>query len=163
MRIFIIRHAWAEERDSQRWPDDGLRPLTKKGRKRFVKLVRRLQDGDFEPEVIATSPLVRCRQTADLLAEQFDAAEPPIVELDALAPGSDLETLIQWSNEHDVAQLAWVGHSPDVGDLLGELIGAAGEAFRYPKGAVACVDFDESIARNQGQLRWLATADLLGL
>ena len=41
MLLYIVRHAWAEERGAK-FPDDDLRPLTDAGRKRFKKLVRKL-------------------------------------------------------------------------------------------------------------------------
>ena len=40
MELFIIRHAWAAERDDAAFPDDSLRPLTDKGRKRFARWSR---------------------------------------------------------------------------------------------------------------------------
>ena len=44
MILYIIRHAWAEEADEARWPDDGRRPLTKAGRKRFAQVVETLAE-----------------------------------------------------------------------------------------------------------------------
>ncbi|HEY2827752.1 MAG TPA: histidine phosphatase family protein, partial [Pirellulales bacterium] len=85
MLLYIVRHAVAEERDETRWPDDSERPLTEEGVKRFGKLLKRLSDIRFAPEVIASSPLVRCRQTAELIAKHFPSS-PKIVLLDALAP-----------------------------------------------------------------------------
>ncbi len=75
-----------------------------------------MTDAGFEPTQIATSPLIRCRQTADLiLARRGDEAK--LVELEALRPGSDLDQLLTWSNKQPDEELAWVGHAPDVGDL----------------------------------------------
>ena len=42
MNLFIIRHAWAAERDDAAFPDDSLRPLTDEGRKRFARMVEAL-------------------------------------------------------------------------------------------------------------------------
>ena len=33
MNLYIIRHAWAAERDDGQWPDDDLRPLTAEGKR----------------------------------------------------------------------------------------------------------------------------------
>ena len=156
MQLFIIRHAFAGQHGDPRWPNDELRPLTRKGRKRFSRLVKKLARGDFRPTVIATSPLVRCRQTAVAGAERL-GREDHVVELDALRPGSQLEELVAWTNNQGAAAAAWVGHSPDVEELAAALLGARNGALRFAKGAVAAIEFDERVARDQGELLWLAT------
>ena len=92
MDLYIIRHAWAAERDDQRWPDDGLRPLTEEGKKRFAKVAASLVDRGMKLQVVGASPLVRCRETAQILVAA--AGKPKLVELDELRPGSDLEGLL---------------------------------------------------------------------
>jgi phosphohistidine phosphatase len=163
MDLYIIRHAWAEERDAARWPDDGLRPLTGAGRKRFAEVVAKLSERDVAPSILATSPLVRCRQTADILAEGLPSG-PEVVELAALEPGSDLETIIDWSaaqaEDHD--QIGWVGHAPDVDRLCAALVCGDDAWIRFAKGSVAALRFDGPPAPGSGELRWLATAKVLG-
>ena len=167
MQLYIVRHAWAFERDPARFPDDRLRPLEPKGVKRFRRVVRRLVRRDVCPTWIATSPLVRCRQTADLLGRQL-SGDLPIEELDALAPGSDLDEAILWTRQKladtDVmhAQVAWVGHSPDVEELCARLIGAAGATIRFAKGAVASLWFADLPMVGSGRLDWLVNAKILG-
>jgi phosphohistidine phosphatase SixA len=156
MQLFIIRHAYAGQHGDPRWPNDELRPLTGKGRKRFSRLVKKLARGDFSPTVIGTSPLVRCRQTADALAERL-GLEDHVVELDALRPDSQLDELVSWTNQQGAQAVAWVGHSPDVEELAATLLGARSGALRFAKGAVAAIDFDEGVGRDQGELLWLAT------
>ncbi len=159
--LYIIRHAWAEDRDLLHWPTDWERPLTRDGRRRFAAVVERLVERGFAPEIIATSPLVRCRQTAGIVAE-IAGGDPPIVVLDALQPGSDLGALLGWTAHEaaDCEQVAWVGHAPDVGWLAARLIGE-GE-LRFAKGAVAALRFADRPAVGQGELRWLVTAKILG-
>jgi len=55
MRLYLVRHAWAEEADSKRWPNDGERPLTDDGKKRFRKTVEALVERGFAPRVVAGS------------------------------------------------------------------------------------------------------------
>jgi phosphohistidine phosphatase len=159
--LFIIRHAWAFERDTDRFPDDRLRPLTPEGQKRFRKVVKELAKRGLMPEVIATSPLIRCTQTADILAELVPG-EPAVSEIEALAPDSDPQAMIAWSAHHAGRNLAWVGHAPDVDNLAAALLGAGGDSIRFAKGAVAAIDFDQQVAPGQGRLQWLVTAKVLG-
>ena len=163
MDLYIIRHAWAGQYGDPQWPDDGLRPLTDEGKERFARVVERLAGRGFGPEVIATSPAVRCRQTADLVAEGL-ANGAEVVELDALLSGSDLDALLEWTNQQspEHREVAWVGHAPDVGRLAAGLIAQSGAWIRFAKGAVAAIRFHGTPAPGDGELRWLVTAKLLG-
>jgi phosphohistidine phosphatase len=163
MDLYIVRHAWAGHYGDPEWPDDALRPLSPEGRKRFARVVQKLAGKEFAPQVIATSPLLRCRQTAEIVAEGAPG-HPQVVELDALEPGSDLEELVAWTvrQAEDYQRLAWVGHAPDVGHLTAALIGQSRAWIRFAKGGVAAVRFDNQIAPGEGELRWLATAKILG-
>jgi len=161
MLLYILRHAWAFEYDGQRWPNDGDRPLTKEGMARYRTVARALADRGCQPEVIGTSPLVRCRQTAELLAAEL-MPSPPIIEVPALAPGVDLAALLAWSETQQVESLAWVGHAPDVGLLVAALIGNKFAEIRFAKGAAACIRFAGPAVAGQGELQWHVTAKLLG-
>ena len=94
------------------------------------------------PGVIATSPLVRCVETAEILAAALDG--PKVVELDELQPGSDLQGLLRWTARQAAKheQIAWVGHVPDVNRLVAALIGDGGSLIHFAKGAVAAIRFD---------------------
>jgi phosphohistidine phosphatase len=162
MDLFIIRHAWAGQYGDPRWPDDTKRPLTKKGCKRFATMVDILGQRGMEPSLIATSPAVRCRQTAKILAEGL--IDPPeVTDRQELLPNGDLQSLFQWTaqqaGEHQ--QIAWVGHSPDVCRITAALIGQPEAAIRFAKGGVAAIRFDGPLEIGSGELRWLVTAKLL--
>jgi phosphohistidine phosphatase len=160
MLLYIIRHAWAEERDEDAFPDDEHRPLTKEGRKRFRKLVKALAERGFAPVEIATSPLVRCVETAEIIAEVVPS-RPQVTLVEALSPGSKLDALIEWTRQRAGGDVAWVGHAPDVGRLTAALIGDPYSAIRFTKGAVAAIEFDRPPAPGQGELAWLVSAKLV--
>ena len=163
MDLYIIRHAWAAERDGSQWPDDDLRPLMEDGKERFAELVEKLVARGMAPQVVATSPLVRCKQTAEIVAAAVPD-KPKVVELDELRPGSDLEGLLRWTagQVRRYERIAWVGHTPDVGRLAAELIGQPHGQIRFAKGAVAAIRFDGPAIAGGGELQWLATAKVLG-
>jgi phosphohistidine phosphatase len=161
MLLYIVRHAWAEDRDPARFPNDDLRPLTSDGKKRFAKTVKRLVDGGFNPTLVASSPLVRCRETAEIFVKRLEKFAR-LVELDALKPGSDLAELVRWTAEQTDEAIAWVGHAPDVSELAAALIGDGIPSIRFAKGATAAIEFAAKIAPGKGELNWLATAKLLG-
>ena len=162
MFIYIARHAWAGERGDPRWPDDSLRELTPDGIDRYTKVVKSLAERGFAPARIATSPYMRCRQTADIIARHV-AGKPNIDELEALVPGSELEPLIDWSNNQHGRDVCWVGHSPDVEELASGLISDGAARVRFAKGAIAAISFDSEAGAGAGELHWLTTAKSLGL
>lgn len=163
MELYIIRHAWAGPRGDPQWPDDSQRPLTDEGRKRFAQVVRKLVKRGLAPGIIATSPMARCVQTAEVLAASVSGG-PEVVRRNELLPGGDLKSLVRWTGKqatrHD--PIAWVGHAPDVGYLAAELIGQPDGRIHFAKGAVAAIRFQEPPKIGQGELRWLVTAKVLG-
>ena len=161
MELFIVRHGLAGDHDPLRWPNDADRPLTAEGQARFAATVKLLAERDFSPTIIATSPLVRCRQTADIISKGLPH-KPAVIELDELAPGSDLTEILTWTGQQPDKSIAWVGHAPDVGLLAAAMVGNGGAALRFKKGAVACIRFEDLIVRGRGELLWLVTAKLLG-
>jgi phosphohistidine phosphatase len=162
MIIYIVRHAWAYHHGDPQWPDDSQRPLEAKGAKRFRRVVRRLAKNGFNPSVVATSPYLRCRQTADIVAA-YAPSSPAVVELEALKPGSDFEALVDWARRQDGDSICWVGHAPDVGRLASALVSDEGANLRFSKGAVAAIRVDGQIGRDAGELCWLTTAKMLGV
>jgi phosphohistidine phosphatase len=162
MFVYICRHAWAGERGDPRWPDDSLRELTPEGAERYTNVLKAIANRGFAPTQIATSPYVRCRQTAEIIAKVVDGG-PAIEEVASLEPGSDLAALIKWTNARSDENVCWVGHVPDVEQLAAALIGDRPANIRFAKGAIAAVGFEGGVAVGNGQLFWLATAKLLGV
>jgi phosphohistidine phosphatase SixA len=140
-----------------------LRPLSEEGKTRLSAFVEKLVRRGMTPQVIGASPLVRCVQTAKLLAVGI-SDKLKVIELDELRPDSNLEGLLRWTirQSHECDQIAWVGHAPDVGWLTAELIGETEGQIHFAKGAVAAIRFDGPPARQVGELQWLVTAKMLG-
>lgn len=156
-RLYVVRHAPAEDQGPD--GDDHGRRLTKKGRRRFGRLVRRLAKAGMEIDLVATSPLVRARETAAILAAE--SGGPPVVVVDALAPPGDWQALVEWTAGQDAARVAWVGHAPSIGRLVALSVGDGSAAVRMQKGAIAAIVLDDGPGQ-PGELEWLATPELLG-
>src|SRR5262245_5019015 len=84
-QLLLVRHAIAAERGAE-WPDDRQRPLTAKGAARFKESVKGLMWLAEGLDHVFASPLVRARQTADILAKA-SAAKSKVDTLETLAPG----------------------------------------------------------------------------
>ncbi|MGI9457176.1 MAG: SixA phosphatase family protein [Aeoliella sp.] len=160
MFLYLARHAWAGHYGDPGWSHDSQRPLTPEGIERYQQMVEALVPRGFAPTVIATSPYVRCRQTADIIAEYTGAQ---VEELEALALGAELGELLEWTYRQHGQDVCWVGHNPDMGHLAAALVSQGYSAVRFAKGAIAAVRFDGDAQPGQGELYWLATAKILGV
>lgn len=159
LEIYLVRHAVAAERGSE-WPDDGVRPLTPSGASRFRKCVKGLAASGVEIDIIFTSPLVRCRQTADLLADGLPG-KPRVHAIDALAPGGGHAAVIaEVTRIARRPRIALVGHEPDMGHLAAKLIGLK-RPLEFRKGAVCRIDVDGLPPGGLGQLRWFIPPRML--
>jgi phosphohistidine phosphatase SixA len=125
-------------------------------------MVHLLVERGFSPERIATSPYVRCRQTAEILAAQLPG-DVGIEELAALEPGSDVRVLLEWTMAQEGRSVCWVGHAPDVSELTAALIGDEETMLRFAKGGIAAVRADSPADFPVGELQWLVTAKVLGV
>ena len=162
MRVIIFRHGPAGSRDAVRWPDDGLRPLTSWGRQRTRAAARGLARLEPDVRLIASSPLTRARQTAEVLAEVLDWAE--VVELEPLRPGGSHPKLIEFlAARPEDTTVALVGHEPDLGLLAGTLLfsSAPSTTLAFKKAGACAIDFEGGLRPGAGRLLWFLPPKLL--
>src|ERR1043166_4606686 len=119
MRLLLIRHgkAVSRQRFAARGLDDAHRPLTKKGRRRLEDAMAGLRARVPTLGVIASSPLQRAVQTAEILSQAYPGSR--IVQRRDLAPGASMQDLLRWLEQQSgAAPLAAVGHEPDLTQLM---------------------------------------------
>ena len=159
LELYLIRHGIAAERGDE-YPDDSKRPLTSQGISRLRKEARALDALGIALDQIITSPLVRTRQTADILAESIKS-KPPVATSDALAPAGTPAGVIQDLAKHaKKGRIALVGHEPNLGELAARLIGARAP-LGFKKGAICRIDFEVLPPKGLGQLQWFLTPRML--
>jgi len=157
--LYIIRHAVAEERGDA-WPDDAKRPLTEDGTSRMRKAARGVSRLGVTLDVVVTSPLVRAKQTAEIVAAAMNP-RPPIVTAESLgAEGTFQEIIADLEKQSRRTRIAIVGHEPGIGEFAARLIGSR-HPIEFKKGAVCRVDVDALPPSGPGDLRWLLTTKIL--
>ncbi len=114
MELYLIRHGIAE--DKGLGIKDEERSLTKEGRQKTEKVAQQLVKLGLNFDLILTSPLVRARQTAEILiAEKLSSQSE---ESSHLAPGGQISSWLKdWlepRNYSQNTQLALIGHEPDL-------------------------------------------------
>ena len=157
MKLLLVRHGVAEDRDefAKSGAPDEQRPLTRKGRKQMKRAARGLAELVGEVHVLASSPLTRAQQTAEVIAAAFDDA--PISLVDALRPEQPFEAFMEWLRLTDDADVVVaVGHEPHLSGLAGWLLGSgAHPPFEFKKGGAALIEFDHALQPGAARLRWL--------
>jgi len=151
MKLYLIRHAEAIERSGSM--PDAVRYLTPKGRLVFRKVARRVRQKGATPDVVFSSPLVRAVQTAEILAERLKYGGTVVVTKE-LSPGFDhrgLRSLL--AKAGNPAEVAFVGHEPDLGDLAATLLALPG-GFPLRKGAVLALEVDVGAPKGAAKFLW---------
>jgi phosphohistidine phosphatase len=150
--LYLIRHGLAEDRGDA-WPDDAKRPLTEEGMSRLKKIARGLSRLGVSIDTVLTSPLVRTRQTAEIIAGGLDS-RPTVVNADSLAPEGTFAAVVADLEKHSrKPRIALVGHEPAIGELAARLIGSR-HALEFKKGAVCRIDVEDLPPNGPGDLRW---------
>jgi phosphohistidine phosphatase len=166
MNLYLMRHGIAVDAGDPSVADDSQRPLTNKGVKRMRRAARGLRRLGIDFDVILTSPILRARQTADIVAATL-GVESRIQEISGLAPESSVEQLLfGLTRYYDREHLLLVGHQPLLGQLLAYLIDVNRQIkveFNLGKGSLCRVEVDDIPVSNSGALHWLLTSKQLRL
>jgi phosphohistidine phosphatase len=163
MNLYIIRHAIAVDEGTPGYESDSERPLTDKGCKKMRMIARGLRNLGVEFDVILSSPYVRARETAEILADVFKMKKK-ITFTENLIPLGNPELLIREINEsHSVDSLALVGHEPHLSSLVGILVAENAKLdITLKKGGVCYLSADDLHHNDhRATLEWLLTPGLL--
>lgn len=161
MDIIIIRHgdALPADQTDTMGLSDSERPLTDKGKRQTRAAgagLRDVLDGE-RIDYILSSPLLRARQTADILRGYLD--DPVADESDALAPAAGAEAIDTALRAcADSERLMLVGHEPDLGTWLSWSLTRRNSRFaQFKKNGAALIEFPGVAEGGTGTLRWLLT------
>ena len=163
MKLLLVRHAIAEEAEAfiAAGGTDAQRPLTEVGRKKMRKGANRLRALLGRIDVLAHSPLLRARETAEIIARA--CGDPPLVECSSLDYRYPPEAVADWLAQYSPdALVVAVGHEPQLGLLAGLLLADASHSLiAFRKGGVAMIEFRGHAGAGQGILQWALTAGQL--
>lgn len=144
MQLLVIRHARSESEEefARTEKSDDLRPLTQEGAERMRQGAAGLHRLVGELDLLATSPLVRARQTADIVAAEFDA--PDIVEIEELRPSAAPASFVEWIQDAGGKEtIAIVGHDSHLSELVGLFLSGKPQTIvKIRKGAAVMLELD---------------------
>ena len=158
LNVYILRHASAGTRRAN--PKlDIKRPLDKEGKQHCFQLAHVLNAMNLSFDVIISSPLKRCLQTAQLVGTEM-GYDAKVLHAEALQPGAEFSQFQRLVSECRTYQsVLMVGHNPNLTNFLGHLIGditsdahhVSPARVRMRKGSLARV----TVERGPGTLQWL--------
>ncbi len=156
MDLLVIRHADAGDAAefAKSGRPDAERPLSREGRKKMHQEARGLLSLVPEIAVLASSPLTRARETADIVAEAYGGLDVETVL--ALRPGEPPAKLAEWLRQRDADGVtAVVGHEPHLGLTIGWLVtGDTRPIVELKKGAVCLVAAEDTWDAGSALVRW---------
>src|SRR5437588_3868772 len=111
MKLYLVRHGIAESNSIAK--PDAERALTPEGKSKMERIAKGLAHANVSIDLILTSPLVRARETAEILARGLGGIE--LKMLPELASGATATKVAQAIRRYaKVNALALVGHEPDL-------------------------------------------------
>jgi phosphohistidine phosphatase len=148
MKLYFLRHAHAEDGTDV---VDHKRRLTSKGLRAASNAAKILSSLRVSPAVVYSSPRVRARQTAEVVAASLGVNLEIRDEMDF---SFDVAAVKQLMNSHQTeSDLLLVGHEPSMSQVITELTGAR---LQMKKSGIACIELI-TFAPLQGELLWLLT------
>lgn len=152
--LYLVRHA--DALDAER---DEIRPLSPQGREQIAALSKFLgRSSSFAPEEIWHSPLVRARDTAQLLLQHL-RRKTPLVEIPDLRPEDDpAATVRRLKQAH--RPLAIVGHEPHLSALATLLVVGSSDlpSFVVKKCSVLALE----PAGHHWMVHWFISPEIVG-
>jgi phosphohistidine phosphatase len=159
MELYFLRHGKAQELGDAGVTDDFGRALTEKGIAEMEAEAKAMDRIGIPLDVILTSPLVRAKETAAIVARRLGLKDQ-LFETELLTPGCSVSRLQKLIAEYPKAETVMlVGHEPDLSTIVGELIGGA--RIEMKKGGFAAVICNRLLTRGCGTLKWLAPPKIL--
>jgi phosphohistidine phosphatase len=164
MDIFLLRHADAEPPGESNRFEDEARALTQAGRKQMGEVTHGLKLLGVELDLIASSPLVRAHQTAEIAAEELEFKEK-IQLWEELAPGQSVKKLLERLKQADEREsILLVGHEPDMGLLASQLLcGSSRAAIPFKKAGICHIQVRTVSPLLAGELKWMLSPKVIEL
>jgi phosphohistidine phosphatase len=119
MNLYLLRHGIAVDPSVPDFAKDAERPLTPKGKRRLRQIAEAMGALKIAFDVILSSPYVRAKQTAEIVAKTLKRREQ-LKFSDELTPGGNPKLLLQQLNElrPRPKSILLVGHEPYLNKLI---------------------------------------------
>ncbi len=150
MILFLLRHGDAQSQPA----DDASRPLSPLGRQQAAVAGRTLARLNSIPALVLASPLLRARQTAEIVMNELHIAGLETTEY--LSPTTDPRQLLEELNGRAPVSALLVGHLPSLQTAASLIVSGTRDAgLRVATGTLLGVETPERVSYGSGVLQWL--------
>jgi len=161
MKIYVVRHGIAIDREDPKCPPDPERYLTEEGIKKTKRVAAAVAALGAKPDLMLSSPYVRATQTAEIFATALDYPKQKIRHTDLLLPGAEPTLFFRdLAKDKQSSTLFVFGHAPQLDDLIAAALGSKHHITSLKKAGVALIEL-KRVSPPSGQLIWLAPPRLL--
>lgn len=165
MNLYLLRHGIATDPGMPGVGKDAERPLTSEGEHKLRKSVGAFRELDLCFDLILSSPYLRARRTAEIVAEALRARKQ-LEFSDTLAPSGSAKKLIDVLKHRapPAEEVLLVGHEPYLSELISLLVsGVAGTSITMKKGGLCKLAAPSLQYGRCATLEWLLTPRQLAL
>ncbi len=152
MILYLIRHGDAEKALGNK--TDFERELTGDGKQKMERAANYWKNVIPGFDFIVSSPLIRAKQTAEIVAKTFEYKNDVIID-NSLMNDGETKDILDLIDSLKGENIAIVGHQPDFSYHLSNLISNGTAAVDFKKGAIAKVIFDGKAKISRGVLEFL--------
>ena len=160
MRLYLMRHGIAIDRDDPDCPPEAERYLTSKGIQRTREAAEGLAAMGISPDILLTSPYVRAVQTGEIVCQALRIDSKALQASDALKPEAKPSRIAEELARLHFDEAICFGHAPHLDDFIAYALRASAPLTTLKKGGVACLEM-QTVSPPAGQLLWLLTPKLL--
>lgn len=153
MVIYLIRHAEAEA--AIPGINDSDRSLSEKGKNALLNNFETWKKFIPKFSIIISSPYLRAIQTAEIIAHAYKYPLNKILKNKLLVPGCKSESIIEIANEHNIENIAFIGHQPDLSRHVVNLTSSGNFNIGFSPGTIAGLSFSGRVRPVSGILNFL--------
>ncbi len=161
MEVYLLRHGLAEERGRDGQADED-RALTRKGAKKVRIMGRWMKAQGIELDLFLTSPLLRARQTLEVIQEFYPHVPVRISKglVPEGSPRSAAQALARSGKKHKRILIA--GHEPLLGKLAAYLLtGNISAGIEFKKAGLCKMAVPGAGQSGPAVLHWLTSPKLI--
>jgi len=164
MNLYLLRHGIAADIGGE-ITSDALRPLTAEGRDKTGQVAAGLLRSEVKLDLIATSPLLRARQTCEIVLNTYRSIANPTMEVWPELEYAEFPGILARLKQCTADNVMIVGHEPGFSRLAVQLLTGSPTGFilDFKKAAVCAIELQSDRDGFLATLLWHAAPRQLRL
>jgi phosphohistidine phosphatase len=157
--LYLIRHADALALGERGITNDEERPLSEAGENQAQAAGKALKKLGIVLDKLYTSPLIRARQTGEILLRSWAKTDLTLETCEALTPNGKMRKLSKFLMKDGGDKIGLIGHMPQLGDFAAWLLGSKKIQIDLAKAGIAMITCGDMPSKGLGILHGLVTPE----